>query len=153
MAFDYSSPAELFIPKRKGIGGARSPITYRRFATAAGRLSASPLRNFLPSEHSALGCRSEKGASIAMRFTCMRAVVIRFGVTCLVRTTELGERYDDQRRSKACRRSRTSVAKADKALDAGSAEHLLCGDVQTAAIQIQKRTTGRHSEMGRGLAV
>ena len=34
MAFDYDSPAELFIPKRKGIGGARSPITYRRFATA-----------------------------------------------------------------------------------------------------------------------
>jgi len=34
MAFDYNSPAELFIPKRKGIGGARSPITYRRFATA-----------------------------------------------------------------------------------------------------------------------
>ena len=34
MAFDYDSPAELFIPKRKGIGGARSPMTYRRFATA-----------------------------------------------------------------------------------------------------------------------
>src|ERR1700730_8558423 len=78
----------------------------------------------------------------------MRTAVIRFGVTCPVKTTELGERYDDQGRSKACRRSRTSVAKADKALDAGSAEHLLCGDVQTAAIQIQKRTTGRHSEMG-----
>jgi hypothetical protein len=34
MAFDYDSPAELFIPKRKGIGGARSPITYRPFPTA-----------------------------------------------------------------------------------------------------------------------
>ena len=34
MEFDYDSPAELFIPKRKGIGGARSPMTYRRFATA-----------------------------------------------------------------------------------------------------------------------
>ena len=30
MEFDYDSPAELFIPKRKGIGGARSPMTYRR---------------------------------------------------------------------------------------------------------------------------
>jgi hypothetical protein len=36
MAFDYSSPAELFIPKRKGVGGARrAPTGYRRFATAA----------------------------------------------------------------------------------------------------------------------
>jgi len=33
MAFDYSSPAELFIPKRKG--GGRQRINYRRFATAA----------------------------------------------------------------------------------------------------------------------
>ena len=35
MAFDYNSPAELFIPKRKGVGGRRSPTVYRRFATAA----------------------------------------------------------------------------------------------------------------------
>jgi hypothetical protein len=35
MAFDYSSSAELYIPKRKGVGGRRSPIGYRRFATAA----------------------------------------------------------------------------------------------------------------------
>jgi hypothetical protein len=33
MKFDYSSPAELFIPKRKG--GGRQRINYRRFATAA----------------------------------------------------------------------------------------------------------------------
>jgi hypothetical protein len=39
MAFDYSSPAELFIPKRKGIAGRRSPIVYRRFATAAEAIS------------------------------------------------------------------------------------------------------------------
>jgi hypothetical protein len=35
MALDYNSPAELFMPKGKGTGGRRSPITYRRFATAA----------------------------------------------------------------------------------------------------------------------
>jgi hypothetical protein len=35
MAFYYNSPAELFIPKRKGVGGRRSPTGYRRFATAA----------------------------------------------------------------------------------------------------------------------
>jgi hypothetical protein len=35
MAFDYSSPAELFIPKRKGIGARRAPTAYSRFATAA----------------------------------------------------------------------------------------------------------------------
>ena len=35
MAFDYNAPAELFIPKRKGVGGRRSPTAYRRFATAA----------------------------------------------------------------------------------------------------------------------
>ena len=34
MAFDYSSPAELFI-KRKRVGGQRVPTVYRRFATAA----------------------------------------------------------------------------------------------------------------------
>ena len=35
MAFDYNAPAELFIPKRKGVGGRRAPTVYRRFATAA----------------------------------------------------------------------------------------------------------------------
>ena len=34
MAFDYNAPAELFIPKRKGVDGRRSPTAYRRFATA-----------------------------------------------------------------------------------------------------------------------
>jgi hypothetical protein len=34
MAFDYSSPAEVFIPKRKGVGARRAPTDYRRFATA-----------------------------------------------------------------------------------------------------------------------
>jgi hypothetical protein len=33
MAFDYNSPAELFVPKRKG--GVRPPLNYRRFDTAA----------------------------------------------------------------------------------------------------------------------
>jgi hypothetical protein len=33
MAFDYSAPTELFIPKRKA--GRRPPMGYRRFATAA----------------------------------------------------------------------------------------------------------------------
>jgi hypothetical protein len=31
--FDYRAPAELFMAKRKG--GARQPLGYRRFATAA----------------------------------------------------------------------------------------------------------------------
>jgi hypothetical protein len=35
MAFDYNSPAELFMPKRKGFGGRRAATGYRRFATAA----------------------------------------------------------------------------------------------------------------------
>jgi hypothetical protein len=33
MTFDYTASAELFMPKRKR--GARQPLTYRRFATAA----------------------------------------------------------------------------------------------------------------------
>jgi hypothetical protein len=33
MKFDYGASAELFMPKRKG--GARPPLGYRRFATAA----------------------------------------------------------------------------------------------------------------------
>ena len=33
MKFDYDIPAELFMAKRKG--GARQPLGYRRFATAA----------------------------------------------------------------------------------------------------------------------
>ena len=33
MKFDYGAPAELFMAKRKG--GARQPLGYRRFATAA----------------------------------------------------------------------------------------------------------------------
>ena len=39
MAFDYNSPAELFIPKRKGFSGQRSGTDYRRFATAAERFA------------------------------------------------------------------------------------------------------------------
>jgi hypothetical protein len=31
--FDYGAPAQLFMPKRKG--GARQPLRYRRFTTAA----------------------------------------------------------------------------------------------------------------------
>ena len=33
MKFDYESPAELFMAKRKG--GTRQPLGYRRFGTAA----------------------------------------------------------------------------------------------------------------------
>jgi len=33
MTFDYTASAELFMPKRKH--GARQPLSYRRFATAA----------------------------------------------------------------------------------------------------------------------
>jgi hypothetical protein len=64
-----------------------------------------------------------------------------------------GERDDNKGRSEACGRSRTSIAKADKTHDAGRAEHLLWANVQTTAIQIRKRTAGRHYKMGRGLAV
>jgi hypothetical protein len=34
MTFDYTASAELFVPK-KGKAGARQPVSYRRFATAA----------------------------------------------------------------------------------------------------------------------
>jgi len=34
MTFDYAASAELFIPK-KGKSGARQPLSYRRFPTAA----------------------------------------------------------------------------------------------------------------------
>jgi hypothetical protein len=121
MAFDYNLPAELFMPKRKGTGGGRGPIGYRRFATAAEAIRFA-VENFPAVNHRAPGCRSEMSASIAMRFAdYMRARIIRFGVTCPVKTIELGEGYDDEGRSKACRGSRTSVAKADKAHVAGSA--------------------------------
>ena len=33
MAFNYAASAELFMPKRRS--GARQPLSYRRFATAA----------------------------------------------------------------------------------------------------------------------
>jgi hypothetical protein len=33
MTFDYATPAELFMTKRKG--GSRQPLVYRRFASAA----------------------------------------------------------------------------------------------------------------------
>jgi hypothetical protein len=33
MTFDYASPAELFMTKRRG--GSRQPLVYRRFASAA----------------------------------------------------------------------------------------------------------------------
>ena len=33
MTFDYGASAELFMPKRRS--GARQPLSYRRFATAA----------------------------------------------------------------------------------------------------------------------
>ena len=33
MTFDYSASAELFMPKRRS--GARQPLSYRRFASAA----------------------------------------------------------------------------------------------------------------------
>ena len=35
MAFDYNAPAELFIPKHKGLSGQRSGTDYRQFATTA----------------------------------------------------------------------------------------------------------------------
>ncbi len=36
MTFDYAASAELFMPKRKR--GARQPLSYRRFALAAGAI-------------------------------------------------------------------------------------------------------------------
>ncbi len=54
MKFDYDSPAELFMCKRKG--GTRQPLGCRRFGTAA----SSPLRRrgISAVARSAPGCRS-----------------------------------------------------------------------------------------------
>ena len=80
MAFDYTSPAELFMPKRKG-RVRRSADGYRRFVQPR-RLFASQLRNFQPSEHSAHGCRSKMSTSIVMKFaSCMRVTIIHLHAT------------------------------------------------------------------------
>ena len=65
MAFDYKSPAELFMPKRKGVGGRRSTQVIAG-SPPQRRLSASQSRNFPPSGHSALGCRLEMSGSVAL---------------------------------------------------------------------------------------
>ena len=86
MAFDYNSPAELFIPKRKGVGGRRSTTGYRRFATAAEAI------RFAVEEFPAirtLGAWMQVGdeRSVATRFVgYMRVAIIRFSATCPVKT-------------------------------------------------------------------
>ena len=82
MTFDYNSPAGVFIPKRKGIDSSgrigRLSSVYRLPL----EVSALLVEEVLPSEHSALGCRSEMTVSIAMRFVgYTRVAIIRFGAT------------------------------------------------------------------------
>jgi hypothetical protein len=90
MAFDYNSPAELFIPKRKGFSGQRSGQIIAG-SPPQRRLSASQSRNFPPSEHSVLGCRSETSALGAMKFVSyMRVAIIRFSAPCPVKTKRVG---------------------------------------------------------------
>jgi hypothetical protein len=52
MTFDYAASAELFMPKRNP--GARRPLSYRRFATAAEAI-ASPSKSFHQSARLAHG--------------------------------------------------------------------------------------------------
>jgi hypothetical protein len=65
--FDYGSPAELFMVKRKG--RTRHGVGYRRFATAAEAIRFA-VEDFLLSVRSARGCRSETSASAAMTTLC-----------------------------------------------------------------------------------
>jgi hypothetical protein len=73
MTFDYAASAELFMPKRKR--GARQPLSYRRFATAAeairfaveeipsirgGRRATGPAQPSLPNGCSAVSRRSDE---------------------------------------------------------------------------------------------
>ena len=80
MAFDYTSPAELFIPSAKVEFGARQMAIVGSLQPR--RLFASQLRNFQPSEHSAHGCRSKMSTSIVMKFaSCMRVTIIHLHAT------------------------------------------------------------------------
>ena len=70
---DYNAPAELFMPKRNG--GARQPLGYRRFATAAQAIC------FVVEKFPAmrtLGAWMRVGASAAMKsIACARVTTIR----------------------------------------------------------------------------
>src|SRR5262244_182552 len=73
VTFDYGIPAELFMGKRKG--GARQPLRYRRFATAAEAIRFAveelpAVRALVP------GCRSVTNASMATTSNaCTRATI------------------------------------------------------------------------------
>ena len=88
MAFDYNSSAELFIPKRKGVGSRRTPTGYRLFATAAEAIRLA-VEEAPPSEHSALGCKSEMSVSIAMRFVDRRHPIESFQINISTATNAI----------------------------------------------------------------
>ena len=72
IAFDYSSPAELYLSKR-----GRRHTEYRRFATAAEAIGYAS-KNCAPSGPSPLGCRSVMSASTRTKSTdCMTMTITR----------------------------------------------------------------------------
>ena len=76
MEFDYNSPAELFIPKREGRGGANGSTIVG--SPLQRRPSNSQSRSFPRLGHSVRGCRLEISAMTAKRFAgCTRVVAIR----------------------------------------------------------------------------
>jgi hypothetical protein len=66
MEFDYDSPAELFIPKSGGRGGANGLTIDGSLPQQ--KLSASQSRGCPQLGHLVRGCRWEITATIAMRF-------------------------------------------------------------------------------------
>jgi len=71
--FDYGVPAELFMAKRKA--GARQPLTYRRFATAAEAIRFA-VEDLGACARWAPGCRSVTNASMATTFDAFTRATI-----------------------------------------------------------------------------
>jgi hypothetical protein len=77
MAFDYNAPAELFIPKYKGLSGQRSGTDYSRFATAAEAIRFA-VEEFPAIRKMSAWMHVGDESSIATRFVgYTRAVIIR----------------------------------------------------------------------------
>ena len=73
----YPNARALVVGERRQVIAGSRPLR---------KLSALQSRSLPPSEHSALGCRSEMSVSIAMRSVgYMRVAIIRFGATCPVK--------------------------------------------------------------------